>query len=105
MAKNPPSGGPTTGPSRPGMVRNAITLTISAFGTTPSMTPRPTGTIMAPPTPCTIRAATSWPSEPDRPQAIEPMVNTAIAAPNTLRAPNRSASQALIGMKMASDRR
>ena len=66
-----------------------------------SSTSRPTGTIIAPPIPCTIRATTSIGSEFDSPQAIEPSVNTTIAPLNTWRAPKRSAVHPLIGMKTA----
>ena len=40
-----------------------------------------------------------------KPQASEPSVKTTMAARNTVRAPNRSAIQPLIGMKTASDSR
>ncbi len=65
------------------------------------MTKRPTGTIIAPPMPWKMRAATNSGSELDRPQQIEPPMNTKMAARNTVRPPNRSAIQPLAGMKMA----
>ena len=64
-----------------------------------------TGVIIAPPMPCTIRASTKCQSWADSAQPIEPMMNTAIAAANTVRAPNRSAVQPLIGMNTASESR
>src|SRR6185503_5944172 len=59
-------------------------------------------TIIAPPAPCTKRPATSSPSEPLSAQPIEPSRNTAIADTNVERAPKRSATQPLNGMKTAS---
>ena len=66
---------------------------------------RPTGVIMAPPMPSTMRAMTNWLSEPESAQPIEPSMNTAMAARNTVRAPKRSAVQPLTGMKTASESR
>ena len=101
----PPSGGPITGPSSAGTVRYAIADTSSAFGVVRSTTRRPTGTIMAPPTPCSARASTSCSSDCDSAQAIEPVVNTKIAVANTLRAPKRSASQPESGRNTPSESR
>ena len=101
MTMKPPTGGPTTGPISAGMVSQAIAATSSCFGTLRSSTRRPTGTIMAPPMPCRMRASTRTPSEFACPQAIEPRVNTTIAARNTVRVPNRSAIQPLAGMNTA----
>ena len=56
---------------------------------------------MAPPIPCRIRAPTRKPSVSARPHSIEPMVNTAMAARNTVRVPYRSAIQPLAGMNTA----
>ena len=61
----PPSGGPTTGPTRAGMVRVASACTSSSSGTLRRITSRPTGTIMAPPMPCRKRATTKPSSEFD----------------------------------------
>ncbi len=47
----PPSGGPATGPIRAGMVSQAMALTRSDFSTLRNSTSRPTGTIIAPPSP------------------------------------------------------
>jgi hypothetical protein len=71
------------------------------LGTVRSSTRRPTGTIIAPPMPCTMRARTSIHNDCAKPQAIEPKVKTMIAPVNTRRAPKRSAVQPLIGMKTA----
>ena len=97
----PPSGGPITGPISAGTVRYAIAETSSDFGIVRSTTSRPTGTIIAPPIPWRIRAITSCGSVSTSEQPIEPSVKTTIAEQNTVRAPNRSASQPESGMKMA----
>ena len=67
-----------------------------------STTSRPTGTIIAPPTPCSTRVDGQHGEVGGEGAAAEARVNTAIAATNTRRAPNRSASQPLIGMSTAS---
>ena len=69
------------------------------------MTSRPTGFISAPPTPCSTRVATIIESEVEAPHSAELMVKTATAVQNTVRAPNRSAIQPLIGMNTARLRR
>jgi hypothetical protein len=67
-----------------------------------STTSRPTGTtIIAPPMPCRTRVATSIGRFTANAQPIEASVKIAIAVPKTRRAPNRSASQPLIGMSTA----
>ena len=68
-------------------------------------TSRPTGVIMAPPMPCTMRATTKPSSEFASAQPIEPITKIAIAARNTVRAPKRSAVQPLAGMNTASESR
>ncbi len=83
----PPTGGPSTGPSSAGMVSQAIAATSSVFAAVRSSTSRPTGTIIAPPMPCRMRETTRNARLSDRPHRIEPMVNTTIAARNTVRAP------------------
>ncbi len=70
-----------------------------------TMIRRPTGVIIAPPMPCTMRANTNSSSECEAAQPIEPSTKTPIAVRNTLRAPNRSAVQPLAGMNTASDSR
>lgn len=99
--RKPPTGGPMTGPSRAGMVRKAMALSRLALGMRRSKMMRPTGTIMAPAAPWTTRAATSWPRVPLAAQAMDPRVNSAMAARNTARAPNRSAAQPLMGTNTA----
>ncbi len=97
----PPIGGPSTGPIIAGMVSHAIAAISSCLGAVRSSTSRPTGTIIAPPRPCSTRAATRKPRLSARPHRIEPTVNTAMAARNTVRVPNRSAIQPLAGMNTA----
>src|SRR3954452_13245024 len=101
----PPSGGPITGPTSAGTVTHAIALTSALLSIERNSTSRPTGVIIAPPMPCTMRAITKWVTDCDSAQPIEPTMNTAIARLNTMRAPNRSAVQPLAGMNTASDKR
>ena len=76
--------------------------TSSLLAVVRSTTSRPTGTIIAPPMPCSTRVATSIGRFTANAQPIEASVKIAIAVPKTRRAPNRSASQPLIGMSTAS---
>ena len=101
----PPSGGPISGPIIAGIDTQAMALTSSRRSTVRTSTSRPTGVIIAPPMPCTMRARTNCEIELDSAQPIEPSTNTAMAARNTVRAPNRSAVQPLIGMNTASESR
>ena len=103
VVMKPPSGGPITGPIRAGTVSQASAEMSSAFGTVRRMTRRPTGTIMAPPMPWTMRNRMKSGSPWAKPQAAEPSVNTTMAARNTVRAPNRSAIQPLKGINTASE--
>ncbi len=98
----PPTGGPTIGPMVAGTISHAIDRTSSAFDTTRSITSRPTGDIMAPPAPCSIRAATRAHSDGAWAQRIDPRVKSPIAARNTERDPKRSAIRPLAGMNIAS---
>ena len=79
MVMNPPSGGPITGPTSAGTVTQAIALTSALLSIERSSTSRPTGVIIAPPMPCTIRAMTKSVTEAERAQPIEPSMKTAIA--------------------------
>ena len=101
MVIAPPSTGPSIGPSIAGTVSQLSARTSSDFSTLRSSTSRPTGTIIAPPTPCTKRPATSSPSPSLAAQPSEPSRNTPIAPMNTGLAPKRSATQPLTGMKIA----
>jgi hypothetical protein len=64
-----------------------MAATSSCLGTVRRMMSRATGTIMAPPAPCSERAATSSASEFALPHHTDATVNTAIAVVNTRRAP------------------
>src|SRR5229473_2002004 len=97
----PPSGGPITGPTSAGIETHAMASISARLSTERISTRRPTGVIIAPPIPCTMRAITKSVSEEDAAQPIEPSTNTAIATRNTARPPNRSAVQPLIGMNSA----
>jgi len=101
----PPTGGPTSGPTSAGTVSHAMALTSSRFGVARTSTRRATGVIIAPPTPCAKRASTKSISDPEIAQAMEPRMNTPMAMRKMRLAPWRSASQPLIGMKMASETR
>ena len=63
VVMKPPSGGPITGPISAGMVSQASAEISSDFGTVRRMTSRPTGTIMAPPMPWTMRNSTKSSSD------------------------------------------
>ena len=102
VTMKPPSGGPNSGPMREGMVREASAATSSAFGTERRMMSRPTGTIIAPPTPWTSRQAANDFSERENAQPMEAAMNTASAVRKVVRAPSRSATQPLIGTNTAS---
>lgn len=65
---------------------------------------RPTGVIMAPPSPCRARIASSMPKLLAIPHSAEPRVKVNSASANTFRAPNLSANQPLTGMNTASVR-
>ena len=61
----------------------------------------PTGTISAPPTPCSTRVAVSVARSGASAQPAEARVKSVIAVAKTRRAPNRSAAHPLIGIRMA----
>ena len=98
-------GGPTNGPINAGTVSQAMADTSSLRGVARTRTSLASGVIIAPPMPWMKREITNAPREPETAHRIEPITNTPIAARNTLRAPNRSAIQPLIGMNMASETR
>ena len=97
----PPTSGPITGPIRAGTVSQAIAVTMSALATERSRTSRPTGAIIAPPRPWSRRAATSSRqgiAQAARDRAREEHDD---GAAEDVLAPNRSATQPLIGMNTA----
>ena len=85
-----------------GTISHAIDRTNSAFDTTRNITNRPTGDIIAPPTPCSMRAATNAHREGACAHRIEPSVNSPMAARKVVFEPNRSAMRPLAGMNIAS---
>ena len=89
------------GPMRPVIDIKFHAATNSDLGTVRIIASRATGSISAPPAPCSIRAATSQSSVGDTAQATEPSTNTATASRNTLSVPNRSASQPDSGISAA----
>ncbi len=105
MVKKPPIGGPAIGPTRAGMVSQAMADTSWLFGVVRIRTSREIGDIMAPPMPWKKRAPTKAGRELEKAQASEPSMKTTMAQRKTFFAPNRSAIHPLTGMKMASDTR
>jgi hypothetical protein len=79
----------------------AIASVSFSLGVVRSTIRRPTGTIIAPPMPCRMRMRVNWVSVRETPQSTEATVNVAMAAAKTVRAPKRSATQPLIGIKTA----
>ena len=101
MVMKPPRGGPSTGAARPGQVMVAMALMRFCFSVERSTVSRPTGTIIAPPHPCRMRASTNSGKVVQSAQSAEARVNRMIAPANTRRAPNRSATQPLAGISTA----
>ena len=97
----PPNATASTGAASAGQVSSAIARTRSDLPELRSTASLPTGTIIAPPMPCRIRAATSIGSETLAAQPMDATVKTTIAVMNTRRTPKRSAIQPLAGMSTA----
>ena len=76
-------------------------MTSWAFGVARSTTSRPTGTIIAPPMPCSTRVPVRLVRSTAAAQPTEARVKIATALKNTRRAPNRSASHPLTGISTA----
>jgi len=72
------------------------------LGVERNSTSRPTGTIIAPPSPWKRRAAINVGSDDEAPHNSEPSVKTTIAQQNTVRPPSLSATQPEAGMNTAS---
>lgn len=98
----PPSSGAITGASSAGHTMYDTIRGRSGLATPDIATSRPTGTIIAPPAPCTTRSATRTPRSDAAAQARDARVNSAIAARKTRRAPKRAVSQPLSGISTAS---
>ncbi|MNS75904.1 hypothetical protein D3C72_1094350 [compost metagenome] len=93
----PPRAGPSNGPTWPGSVTKVIAAIYCSRGTIFITVSLPTGTIIAPPTPCSTRAITSSFSVSACAQNSEPRVNRIMAVKKILRTPTLSASQPLAG--------
>ena len=89
------------GPINAGIDKKAIALSKLCLGMVRSKMMRPTGTIMAPPSPCTTREITNCVRVFERAQVKELSVNSTTAAINIFRAPKRSAAHPLTGTNMA----
>jgi hypothetical protein len=79
----PPTGGPSMKATSPGQVRMAMARTMPSLGVPRSTSMRPTGTIIAPPMPCSVRASVKLHRPCAAAQASEASVNTAMASENT----------------------
>ena len=99
----PATTGPMMGPMRAGMPMSAMAEMSSDFGTERTRIRRPTGTIMAPPMPCTTRASSNHSKVGASPQPMEARVKMMMASRKMVRAPNLSATQPDTGRKAASD--
>ena len=98
----PPASGAITGATSAGQTMNAIVRRSSLFGVSASTTRRPTGTIIAPPTPCRTRITTSSARLVLSAQPSDASVKSTIAVRKIRRAPNRIVSQPLTGIRTAS---
>ncbi|MNQ87919.1 hypothetical protein D3C85_1031620 [compost metagenome] len=97
----PPSVGPISGPIMPGMATKLSAWRYCSRGKVRSTESRPTGSSMAPPTPCTTRAAVSTGSVGAQAHSSEPSTNRPMAVWKMVRVPKRSASQPEAGMTTA----
>ncbi len=97
----PPSAGPITGATNPGVVEMAMAATRSFFSVERSSTRLPTGVIRVAVSACSTRAAMNSGRFWLKPQSAEAAAKPTIAPANTLRAPSRSATQVETGRKAA----
>jgi hypothetical protein len=98
----PPRRGAMTGAARAGQVSNESVRIRADLSVTLSTASLPTGTIMAPPTPCATRMRLSSARLVLAAQRTDATTKIAMAARNTRRAPKRRAIQPLSGMSAAS---
>ena len=101
VAIAPPNAGAMTGAASAGQVSSAMARTRSDLSEYRNTASRPTGTIIAPPMPCSTRMPTSIGSDTLAAHPIEAIVKTAIAVMNTRRTPNRSAIHPVAGISTA----
>ena len=99
---SPPASGAITGASSPGHTTYDVTRSRSSLAAREITIVRPTGTIIAPPAPCSTRIPTSMPRFTLTAQPIEARVNSAIAVRKTIRLPSRRVSQPDSGIAVAS---
>ncbi len=97
----PPSAGPITGATSPGVVEIATAATRSFLAVARSSTRLPTGVIKVAARACRTRAATNSGRFWLKPQRAEAAAKPTMAPANTLRAPSRSATQVETGRKAA----
>src|ERR1700709_2769974 len=83
VVMKPPTGGPTTGAAIAGQVMGEIACMSRLFSVLRTTISRPTGTIIAPPAPCSKRAAVNSVTEFDKPHNTEAITNTTIALKHT----------------------
>ena len=102
MVMKPPTVGPSTGATTPGQVMVEIACIMRERSVLRTTIMRPTGTISAPPIPCSTRAAVKEARPVAEPHSTEATVKITMALANTLRDPRRSATQPLTGMNTAS---
>src|SRR6266851_2751981 len=77
---SPPTVGPSSGPISAGIMTKFIATSSSDFANVRMIARRPTGVIMAAPSPCRIRAATSIGTLTDNPQSTDASVKIATAS-------------------------
>src|ERR1700733_5014443 len=99
---SPPASGAITGASSPGHTTYDVTRSRSSLAAREITIVRPTGTIIAPPAPCSTRIPTSMPRLTLAAQPIEARVNSAIAVRKITRLPSRRVSQPDSGISTAS---
>jgi hypothetical protein len=102
VTMSPPASGAMTGATSPGHTMKAISRMMSCLSAFMSTVNRPTGTIIAPPTPCRTRSATSSPRLVLVAHSNDATVKITMAARNTFLAPSRAASHPLSGISTAS---
>jgi len=100
-ARAPPASGPSAAPRPPIPPQAPSTAPRRSGGVTADSIVRVSGVKIAPPTPCTARAATSAPIVGASAAAAEPAVKTATPVVNIRRRPNRSPSAAPVSSSTA----
>ena len=79
--------GPSSGPISAGMITKFIAISSSDLANVRTIARRPTGVIMAAPSPCRMRAATSIGTLTANPHSTDATVKMATAIANTRRVP------------------